>query len=266
MINCSLFTKIMFIFLIISGCLFSKSFSQSDITQSEDLLFTSFTQDSLSAEEQATLLNWMDHSFQSMAEEGRRGRRIGGYVLLGLGIGSAVGGAATLAFGEGDDARIVGYSLLGGGVLFSGLSLLPFKIKTESERIFEEFERMPEDTPREIQQKYIYWDRRFGELARKWRNERIIGGISSIVTTGITSVAIAHSAGVNDPNAYIWPAVGGLIGGISSFLIESEKERQYKIYRSAKEELLGQSQRAEVQFGFVPTVYGGALATVHIEF
>ena len=76
-------------------------------------------------------------------------------ILLGFGVGTALGGAATLAFGEGDDARIVGYSLLGGSALFSGLSLIPFNIRTEAERINKEFEGMPERTQREIQQKYF---------------------------------------------------------------------------------------------------------------
>jgi hypothetical protein len=232
----------------------------------EETFIATSAQDSISAEQQDILLGLLEQSFQSLADDGRRGRRTGGFVLLGLGIGSAVGGAATLAFGEGDDARIVGYSLLGGGAFFSGLSLLPFKIKTESERIYQQFNQMPENTPREIRQKYAYWDRRFGELARKWRRERIIGGISSIVSTGIASIAIAQSSDVDDPNAYIWPAVGGLIGGVSSFLIETEKERQYKVYRSAKEEILDQSKHAEIKIGIAPGFYGGFLTTVHVRF
>lgn len=266
MYKLNLLNKSTFIFLFMILFLFTESLAQYRSIYDETALIAVSTQDSVSAEQQAILLGLMDQSFQSLAEEGRRGRRTGGFVLLGLGIGSAVGGAATLAFAEGDDARIVGYSLLGGGALFSGLSLLPFKIKTESERIYIDFDQMPERTPREIHQKYMYWDRRFGELARKWRNERIIGGITSIVTAGITSIAIAHSSDVDDPNAYIWPAVGGLIGGVSSFLIESEKERQYEIYRSAKEEILGQSKHAEIQIGVAPGLYGGFLTTVHVRF
>lgn len=266
MVRFSQIIKIFFVSLFIILFLYAAPQAQIVSVFEKETVFAMSAQDSVTAEQQVLLLGLMDRSFQSLADEGRRGRRIGGYVLLGLGIGSAVGGAATLAFGDGDDARIVGYSLVGGGALMSGLSLIPFKIRTEAERINQDFQQMPGTSAREVHQKYIYWDRRFGELAEKWRRERIIGGISSIVSTGIVSIAIASSSDVNDPNAYIWPAVGGFIGGISSFLIESEQERQYKIYQSSKEEILRHPQRTEVRFGMTPIPDGGLLTTIHIQF
>ncbi|MCG2588841.1 hypothetical protein [Rhodohalobacter sulfatireducens] len=266
MFNTDLFKKILTITFIITLFSYTEAFSQYRASLVEKSLLSSSIQDSVTAEQQEILLGLMDQGFQTLSDQGRRGRRTGGFVLLGLGAGTAVGGAATLAFGEGDDARMVGYSLLGGGALLSGLSLIPFNIRSESERLNEEFEQMPERTPREIQQKYVYWDRRFSELAQKWRRERIIGGVTTIVSGGITSIAVAYSSDSNDPNTYIWPAVGGLIGGISSFLIESDKESQYKIYRGAKNDLLSNRHQAEWNVRLAPTVYGGLVGSIHVQF
>ncbi|NBC64140.1 MAG: hypothetical protein GVY07_00580 [Bacteroidetes bacterium] len=261
-----LFNTILTITFIIFLCSYTKAFPQYRASLGEESFLTFSVQDSLTAEQQEILVDLMGQGFQTMSDQGRRERRTGGFILLGLGAGTAVGGAATLAFGEGDDARIVGYSLLGGGALLSGLSLIPFNIRSETERLNEEFEQMPERTPRDIDQKYVYWDRRFSELAQKWRRERIIGGVTAIVSGGITSIAIAYSSDSNDPNAYIWPAVGGLIGGISSFLIESDKEREYKIYQGAKDELLSRRNQAELKVGLSPTLYGGLVGSVRLLF
>jgi hypothetical protein len=266
MFNTDLFKKILTITFIITLFSYTEAFSQYRSSLVEKSSLSSSIQDSVTAEQQEILLGLMDQGFQTLSDHGRRGRKTGGFVLLGLGAGTVVGGAATLAFGEGDDARMVGYSLLGGGALLSGLSLIPFNIRTETERLNEEFEKMPEKTPREIQQKYIYWDRRFSELAQKWRRERIIGGVTTIVSGGITSIAVAYSSDSNDPKTYIWPAVGGLIGGISSFLIESDKESQYKIYRGAQNDLLSNRHQAEWNVGLAPTMYGGLVGSIHVQF
>ncbi|MDX1639839.1 MAG: hypothetical protein R3281_17900, partial [Balneolaceae bacterium] len=105
-------------------------------------------QDTVAEDQDQMLIGLLDSSLGSLSETNRRGRMVGGYVLLGLGIGTGLGGAATLAFGEGDDARIVGYSLIGGGVVLSGLSLIPFRVKSETERFYEEFRSMPANTQR----------------------------------------------------------------------------------------------------------------------
>lgn len=124
-------------------------------------------QDTISSNQEAILIDLLSNSLQSLANRDRQGRMVGGYVLVGLGIGSAVGGAVTLAAGESDDARIVGYSLLGGGALLSGLSLVPFKVKTESEQMYAEFNRDLGEKSNQNRQKFYYWDRRFEELAEK---------------------------------------------------------------------------------------------------
>jgi hypothetical protein len=185
---------------------------------------------------------------------------------LGLGIGSGLGGAATLAFGEGDDARIVGLSLLGGGALLSGLSLLPFKLRGESERIYAEFNRMPADTPAQVQQKYVYWNRRFEELAQKRRQGRIIGGITSIAVGVATGLAAVQRSDADDPHAFVWPALGPVIGGVTSLLVKSDAEQRYETYRRAKEDVVGRPSTTAVHVRMALLPAGGLLGAVQVRF
>lgn len=222
--------------------------------------------DTLSTEQERFLIDLLDTNFQSLADNSRRGRHIGGYVLLGLGIGSGLGGAATLAFGEGDDAQIVGYSLMGGGVLLSGLSLIPFKVRGEVERAYNEFNRVPADTPDEVHHKHFYWDRRFEELAEKRRRDRIIGGVSSIIIGGVTGIVALSGSDEGNVNAFIWPALGPILGGVTSLLTKSETERRYETYRRAKADFLGHTTGTEVRFGIIPLPKNGMLATVQVRF
>ena len=130
----------------------------------------------------AELIGLLDADLRSLAERSRRDRRIAGWTVLGLGIGSGIGGMTVLAVSDGGDARIVGASLLGGGALLSGLSLLPFKLRGEAERIYDQFSEMPSVTPGETHQKLVLGESRFEGLAEKKRTKRKIGGISSLAT------------------------------------------------------------------------------------
>lgn len=216
--------------------------------------------DTLPEDRDLMLVGLIDNSLGSLADNDRRMRRTGGHVLLGLGMGAAVGGAATLAFGEGDDAKIVGWSLIGGGALLSGLSLIPLKTKSETERLYQEFEEMPSDTPGQIRSKYLYWDNRFAELADKRRMERIIGGVTTIVTAGATTLAIEGS-GEERLHTFVWPT----LGGITALLVKTDVERRYGTYRKAKEELLRDGTRAEVRLGVAPLPAGGFMGSLRIS-
>lgn len=224
--------------------------------------FITQVQDTISNSQELILIDLLKNSFQSLADKDRQGRMIGGYVLLGLGIGSGIGGAATLAIGEGDDARIVGYSLLGGAALLSGLSLVPFKIKSESEHIYAEFNCTPAETPLQIHQKYYYWDNRFREWAEKNKRGRIIGGISSIVTGGVFSLFIVEGSNRKRLHTFIWPAVGG----ITSILVKSDVERRYETYQKTKEDLLRQTPRTSFHFGITPLPNGGIAGVLQAHF
>jgi len=222
--------------------------------------------DTISTNQERALVDLLSTSFQSLAAKSRRGRRVGGYALLGLGIGSGVGGAATLAFGEGDDARIVGLSLLGGGALLSGLSVLPFKLQGESERINAAFHQMPADTPAQIRRKYVYWDRRFEEFALKERQERIIGGVSSIAVGVVTGLVVAQGTDRDDPSAVLWSALGPVLGGVTSLLVKSEAERRYDTYRRAKDDIIAHASTASVHVGIAPLPTGAVVGVVQVRF
>lgn len=222
--------------------------------------------DTLSTDQERLLVDLLDTSFQSLAEKSRRGRRIGGYTLLGLGIGSGLGGAATLAFGEGDDAQIVGLSLLGGGALLSGLSLIPFKLRGESERIYAEFNQMPADTPAQIRQKYVYWNRRFEELAQKRRQGRIIGGVTSIAVGVATGLVAVQRSDADDSHAFVWPVLGPVIGGVTSLLVKSDVEQRYETYRRAKEDVVGRPSTTAVHVRMALLPAGGLLGAVQVRF
>jgi len=215
----------------------------------------------VSTHQELVLIDLLKSSFQSLADKDRQGRMIGGYVLLSLGIGSGIGGAATLAFGEGDDARIVGYSLLGGGALLSGLSLIPFKVKSESEHINAEFNRTPAETPAQIHQKFYYWDNRFQAWAEKSKRGRIIGGISSIVTGSVVSLFIMEGSDRERLHTFIWPAVGG----ITSMLIKTETERRYETYQETKKDLLRQTTNTSLHLGIAPLPNGGIVGVLQVH-
>ena len=218
-------------------------------------------QGTIPAAQEAALIGLLGSSLQSLSEKARRDRMTGGYVMLGIGIASGIGGAATLAFGEGDDARIVGYSLLGAGALLGGLSLLPFKLISEPERMHAEFSTMSADTPDQTQQKFYYWDRRFEEFARKSRNERIIGGISSIIV-GLTSYLYVEGTDEDRVHALIWPA----FGGVTLLLVKSEGERRYETYQRAKEDITGLTRSRAIDFRIAPLLDGGIFGAVRIRF
>lgn len=218
--------------------------------------------DTITTEQEVLLIDLLDGTFQSLADRDRLGRRIGGYVMLGLGVGSVIGGGVTLAVGEGDDARIVGYSLIGGGVLLSGLSLIPFSVRSEPERLYAEFSGMPSDAPGQIRSKYYYGDRRFEELARQRRQDRIIGGAITIAGAGAMSLLLVDESGPERLHAFVWPALGGL----ASLLIESEVERRYASYRRAKQDVLGRTYVAEVVVGIAPQPNGRMGGVVQVRF
>lgn len=222
----------------------------------------SIGQDTVTKRQEVVLIDLLDNSLQTLADKDRQGRMIGGYVLLGLGAGSVVGGAVTLAVGEGDDARIVGYSLLGGGVLLGGLSLLPFKLKSESEHLYAEFRREFEQDVDRNPQEYYYWDRRFEALAEKSKQQRIIGGVTSIVAGGVTSLALVEGSGREQFHAFLWPA----IGGVTSLLVKSDTERQYETYSRAREDIISRRTVSEVHFGIMPLPRGGIVSTVQLRF
>lgn len=213
--------------------------------------------------ESIILMETLDASLRSLAEEDYRGRRIGGYVMMGLGIGTGVGGVATLAFGDGDDAKIVGVSLLGGGALLGGLSAIPFNVRSESERLYDEFQDADRD---QIQQTYLYWDRRFESFAEKSRRGRIVGGITSMVAGGITGIVILNGNSHNRVESSLWAAMGPVMGGISSLLIKSEAERRFEAYTHAKDGLLVRKRHAEFHAGVFPLPDGSLLGTVRVIF
>lgn len=239
-------TQIGVVALILWGLLSADSMAQLRADIGTPVAFVIVAQDTLSTDPELLLIDLLDTSLHSLAEQSRRGRRIGGYTLLGLGIGSGLGGAATLAFGEGDDAQVVGYSLLGGGALLSGLSLLPFKLRGESERIYTAFSQAPADTPDQIHYKYFYWDRRFEEFSQKRRKDRIVGGITSIVVGTVAGVLAAQGSDQEGVHAFVWPALGPVLGGITSLLVESDAERRYDTYRRAKDDVLRQTSTTAV--------------------
>lgn len=218
--------------------------------------------DTLTPKQERVLVDLLNGSLQSLAEKDRRGRQIGGYVLLGLGIGSGLGGTATLAFGEGDDARTVGYSLLGGGALLSGLSLIPFRVRSETERMYSDFRQMPEDNPGQIQYKYHYWDRRFQELADKRRNERIIGGVTTIVAAAMTSFVVVKGSDKEQLHTFLWLA----IGGVTALLAKSDEERRYETYRRAREDIIGQASGLQVNMRILPMPGVGLIGAVQLQF
>lgn len=243
--------------LVISFCTVAKAQSLVSLSQEASLS----VRDTITTSQERALIKLLNSSLQSLADKDRRGRMTGGYILLGLGIGSGLGGAATLAFGRGDDARIVGYSLLGGGVLLSGLSLIPFKVKSETERIYNEFNQNPEETPEQIHHKYFYWDRRFEELADKRKRERIIGGATSIIAAGLTSIFLVGGTDEERFHTFIWPAVGG----VTALLIKTDTEQRYGTYRKAKEDIV-QTTSTDIYFGASIFPRGGLLGAVVVRF
>jgi len=263
-LECTL--RIGLVILVVLGLLVTESRAQLRAGTEMPALSVMPAPDTLSTDQARVLIGLLGTSFQSLAEKSRRGRRIGGYTLLGLGIGAGVGGAGTLAFGEGDDARIVGLSLLGGGALLSGLSLIPFKLRGESERIYAEFNRMPADTPAQIQQKYVYWNRRFEELAQKRRQGRIIGGVTSIAVGVATGLVAVQGSDADDPHAFVWPALGPIIGGVTSLLVKSDAEQRYETYRRAKEDVVGHTSTTAIRVGMAPLPNGDILGVVQVRF
>lgn len=206
----------------------------------------------VSAGDAELLADLLESNLASVADEDRWGRRVGGYVMLGLGAGAAVGGVTTLALAENDDARIVGVSLIGGGALLSGLSLIPFRVRSQAERLYAEYEEMPDETPADLRSKVVYGDRRFEELAHKARRDRIIGGVTTIVGAAATSLLIADGSDRERLHAFVWPA----LGGVSSILIKSRIERRYASYARAKGDLLGSAGSPEVGFSILPMPNG----------
>ncbi|MFC1562562.1 hypothetical protein ACFL4Z_00750 [candidate division KSB1 bacterium] len=219
-------------------------------------------QDNMTKNQETKALGLLDASLKSLSDEALRARRIGGYVLLGLGIGTGIGGAAVLASAGDDDTRTVGYALLGGGLLFGGLSAIPFKVTSEQERIYREFSDLSSDNSEQLRQKFYYGERRFEELAKKKRRERIISGFVSIAT-GLTILFY-----VDDDNdeTRLGAFTGPLIGGIIIFMSKTDEERRFETYQRAKEDIIGNNNRKKIYFGIAPLMEGGILTAVQVRF
>lgn len=212
------------------------------------------------ADQESELVELLDVSLGSLADRSRRGRQVGGYVMIGLGAATAVGGAITLAVWDDEDADIVGYSLIGGGIILGGLSILPFKIRGEVERVYEEFSEMPASAPAQVRTKFAYGDRRFQELAQNRRTERYVGG-AILLGVGISDLFLT-----DDPAA--WISFGTpLVAGVTTLLVKSEEERRYESYQRAKEDLLAASDRAPtVGIGLTVLPRSGLAALVQVRF
>ena len=222
-------------------------------------------QDTMLTSKEAKSIELLDISLRSLSDKARHNRYIGGYAMIGTGIGLGIAGAATLAFGfpylDDDDARIVGYSFLGAGVLVSGLSLLPFKISSESERIYAEFSKMPADKPDQVHQKFYYGDRRFEELAQGKRRERLIVGSTSIIV-GVASLLLIDES----KKARYATFTGSVITGVVILLSKYEEEKRYETYRRAKEDIIGDTGGLEIHFGIAVLPEGGMLGAVQVRF
>lgn len=190
-------------------------------------------------DQEAELVELLDASLGSLADWSRSNRRIGGYILLGLGAAVVVGGVTTLVVADpgDDDAEVVGVALIGGGVLLGGLSLLPFKIRGEAERVYEDFSELPSGTPAQTRTKFTYGDRRFEELAEKRRRNRYINGAI------LLGIGIADLFLLDDREEWIGFGTP-LVGGVTTLLLKTEEERRFESYQRAKEDILGPSSRA----------------------
>lgn len=212
------------------------------------------------ADQEPELVQLLDASLGSLAEQTRQGRMIGGYVLIGLGAAAVVGGVATLAAWDDEDADVVGYSLIGGGVLLGTLSLLPFKLRDEVERIYDEFSEMPSGSAAEVRTKFAYGDRRFEELAGNRRTGRYISG-AVLLGIGITELFV-------DDEPSQWIGFGTpIVAGVTTLLIKTEVERSYEAYRRAKDDLVAEATDAPtvgVGLGVLPR--RGLAWTVQLRF
>ena len=232
--------------------------SQPAVAQGLDVPATSM-------EQSEVLLGIIDESFQSMSKEDYRARRVGGFILIGAGGAIGVGGLATLASG-GDYSDLIGYTLLGGGALFAGLGFLPLNIKSETERMYEEFGEKPSDTPEQIQQKYIYWDSRFYEYAREQRRGRILIGIISI-GVGLAWISTAETSSTASTQSLSASALPLVIGGITSLAFRSKAEKRYAVYERSKAGVLGLSASAvHVNAGIVPLPGGQIAGVLQVRF
>lgn len=222
-------------------------------------------QDTIPASKEEKALGLLNTSLKSLANQSHRDRMIGGYVMLGLGVAMGIGGAAVLAFVDVDDdydyAPIVGYSLLGGGVLLSGLSLLPFLLTSESERIYQEFSGMLEDTPDQVRRKFYYGERRFEELADKSRRDRFIGS-GILILSGLTGYILTDAPVEDRIAVFLGPAIPGVV----TILVKSKQERSYDSYKRAREDIIGHAGGREIYFGIGPHPKGGILGVVQVRF
>ncbi len=194
------------------------------------------------AGQEAELNELLDTSLGSLADWSYRNRQVGGWVMVGLGAATAVAGVTVLAVADADteDADIIGWSLIGGGVVLGGLSLLPFKIRGESERVYDEYSAMASGTAAQARARFAYGDRSFEQLARNRRTERYVSG-AILLAIGIGDLFVLD-------DWHEWIGFGTpLIGGLTSLLLKSEEERRFESYQRAKQDLLGPA-------GTAPTV------------
>ena len=216
-------------------------------------------------EETQVLLDIMDESLQSMAAEDYRLRRVGGYALLGTGGVMGVGGLVTLAVGDSDVSGLLGYSLVGTGAILGGLSFIPLKRLSETERMYAEFNEKPADTPEQMQQKYIYWDSRFHEYAKEERRERILFGIVGI-SIGLAWGSAASTAEDPSQASYGAAALPLIISGVMGLVVKSKAEKRYAIYERSKGGILGTYSAVQVSYGIAPNADGQLMGVLQVRF
>ncbi len=220
------------------------------------------------------LVHALDVKFDSLATTALRGRVVGGWTLIGLGVTSGVGAASTSASVDPTwRSTAVAFGGLGGIFLTAGalVLLLPRAVETFPA----EYRKMPEETPEQLKKKLIAGELQLSQISKEAAHGRVISGATSIgMGLGYAAWFLAREGDQyyrTYNNGYLlYSGAAIAVLGLWTLLVKGAEEVAYDDFLTWKTGGVGSASKlSSVSLGFTPVVdrgAGGGLLSATLKF
>jgi len=241
------------ILVLVFELLFRATFSSREV----------FAGDGLSDQE---LAHALDSKFASMSGTAARGRLIGGWTLIGLGVTSGLGAMSTSSSVDPTwRSTAVAFGGLGGAFVTGGTLTLLFPRAAETYSV--EYRKMTENSSEEIKKKLISGEHHLAQISKDAEQGRMISGATWLgMGLGYVAWFLLREGDLNYRtynNGYLlYSGASVAILGLWTFLVKGAEETAYEDYLSYKNQGISYAAKTDRKpnywnFGFVPMIERG---------
>ena len=209
------------------------------------------------------LVHALDSKFSQLGATASRGRIVGGWTLIGLGVTSGLGAASTSSSVDATwRSTAVAFGGLGGVFLTAGTLVLLFPRSAET--FPTEFHKMPEDSPENLKKKLIAGELQLSQISRDAAHGRFISGATSIgMGLGYAAWFLVREGDLNYRtynNGYLlYSGAAIAVLGLWTLLVKGAEEVAYEDYLTWKSQgVTTSSNLSALSFGFAPVMDQGA--------